>query len=858
MDNEEINLRAAFQIPSPSPDQVNRDRCINLMKREEHRSLFFLSAPIGYGKTSLLVDRANMLRARKVPIGWIKLDQCGQTLGSCLCALVQACSDLEADVSSELLEQSKQIESEAWSTHLQKLLDKFIEALHRLTEFHLFLDGYEAMKHPETHRFWEYVFSHSHDTHHFYIASREKPPAYIHSLHHVTRPLIVTHEHLKYDKAEIQQYISKKAHYQLGEIEIDQLQKKTEGWPIALDIFASLLDGSRASTMNIATATSALQHAMYDFFLQNMYVTLEPHIQRVMLITSLPDTFDVDMCQDLMENTDVANYLDLIMQRGLLLFQDIEGRYRWHPLFVQFLRQQFQQKDKTLYIQFQKRYMSYFFQEGRLLEALHHALAMQDYDQVCKLLLQDVTVTFSYGKNRVLSILEPFPPREIMKRPSVAMIYAWLLTSVQRMTTAQTVLDQIMMQIKDQEIVFEPTGEDLRGYITSIYSRIFFLRRDTENGMKYLIETEKRLNGQGYLYSHNHTIDRRESSLMKTEVGHWGIIDQAHVMCEYALPRWKGVNQGYSTILILLGECYYERNRLSDAEPLLWEGRSIAIDIMNTGLILPTTICLIQLYRARGDNQDAQILLMETMNMLMHKEEDPIEVLEACKIRIEIKNHSIETIKIWINNQKHLTGTMWEMRYLYEHLTLLRAFICLQQCHEGTTFGERLLHYCQSMYLHYYIAETQLLLAILYDLYGDSSTALRRLEKSLEIGQAEGYIRLYVDEWESLQPLWKKLLRKIQNNELQLSSKLLAYIEQLQTHFDEQVFVLDKMHFARNKLTTKEFQVLQLMIDDQSNAQIAESLSVTVETVKSHCKSIYRKLHMKNRKQVMRMFVKEE
>jgi len=194
-----------------------------------------------------------------------------------------------------------------------------------------------------------------------------------------------------------------------------------------------------------------------------------------------------------------------------------------------------------------------------MVAAVRHRCGFR-YERASELLLQAVAATFSCP-TRLINCGQ-FPSLEISSRPSVAMIYAWFLTAEHRIATAETVLDQAEMRMTENFCPFPPTGEDLRGYTASIRSRIHFLRRDAERGMALMMETEARLRGPGYLYSHFNTLDPAGSSLLKSDAGHWGASIRPSRCANMPNRHGRGLTRGTGSSISCWAQCHYERNRL--------------------------------------------------------------------------------------------------------------------------------------------------------------------------------------------------------------------------------------------------------------------------------------------------------
>lgn len=833
---------------------IYRPRCMDLMQQEAHRPLLVLVAPMGYGKTTLLEAWAESLRSSGV-VSWLTLDQDDNQPRQWLSRFILALPHIDEEHRMKMIEQVKKVDGAGMSMPWTAVLDELIQSFPKQIGVHLFFDRYEAIQSVAAHHLFEYFITHSGKNIHFYIASREKPPFYrsIRSLH--PAPLMISQEHLKMNVAEIQQFIRHRTKRQLHHFELQRLDQLTEGWPLAVEMFVSLLDGKRAEPLNEHAAMDAIGIKLQELFLDEVLLKQPEERQQFMLRTSIPAFFDAELSLLLTSDPSYHIHIDQLKLKSLFLFQEQDGRYRYHTLFAQFLRRRFKQLDKTEYVSLHEKISLWSENKGYMLDAAQHALYIPDYDRASSLLLEDIDSTIACPRQSLISLLEQFPGTEISKRPSIAMFYAWLLITENRIAAAETVLDSAEAQMVEESYIFTPTGENLRGYIASIRSRIYLLRRDTERGIALMHETAMLLNGPGYLYRHANTLDPCGNSLLNSNVGYWGAIDQAVAVYGYAEPLWEGINQGYGIIHATLGECYYERNQLTRAEKSLTNGRRIGLDLLETGIILPATITLARLRWNCGEQQAALILLEETRKLFNREElAGGIAVIDACETRLQIKANQPQLVRKWLRNQRTDTDGVLDMQYLYEYLTLLRVYVFLGHYRQGIAFGEKLLQFSQSWYLHYYVAEINLLLAILYERNGVKRAAYHKLENALDMGQKEGYIQLFLEEWATAERLLHKFGKQMEAKHSTCSQEIRTFYTQLVQYNYEKELIADRDYFAQKKLTAKEYKVLQGLIAKKSNADIAALQSIRIETVKTHCKNIYKKLGLKSRKDVVRFF----
>ena len=366
------------------------------------------------------------------------------------------------------------------------LVETIANQLNALGEVHLFLDNYEAIREEAVHRMMGLLITRSMKHVHIYIASREKLPFYsnIRNLH--PGPLTLSHDHLKLSGTEIHQFMKYTTKTQLPN-EVTMRLEQNHGRMVSRfsDLFIVHRWKQGATTSGRYPPIEVVQSDVNERFLNDIFMQQSPDLQQFMLQTSIPDFFHTDLGSALTRNPQNSTYIDHLVRQNLFLFQEKNGQYRYHNLFLCFLRARCKEMDQDWYQSMHIRSSEWFEQHGMLLEAVRHALRTAAYDRASELLLAGISATFSYPMKSLIELIEQFPDMELHQRPSIAMLYAWCLTAEHRITAAETVLRKTEAYMTDEHYLF-PTGEDLRGYFASIYSRISFLRRDTENGIAYM------------------------------------------------------------------------------------------------------------------------------------------------------------------------------------------------------------------------------------------------------------------------------------------------------------------------------------------------------------------------------------
>lgn len=560
-------------------------------------------------------------------------------------------------------------------------LDSVVRSFYARDEIRLFLDRFEAIHEADIRDMLKDLIIQAPAHVRFYIAGRDVTPLLSDARIPHSDMLIVTPEHLKLDTDETRRLVQMSTGIELENDVVQTLEQLTEGWLPAISCYISYLDGSRAHRRKPDAVINAIGPDMQSLF-YIAFLRQSPELQSFMLQTALPDFFDTELAFALTQHPQTVDTIKHIAGSGLFLSQEASDRYRYHPLYASFLRRHLTEQEQ--YEQLCDRYGAWLENKGHLLDAIRHWLHISNYERATNAFLADIPSLFSHPTKKVLQVLDAFPLKELIRSPTAAILYAWFLITDQRISTAETVLHRTEAGMReDQTYLFALTGEDLRGYIASFHSIIYYLRHDQEKGSAFMQETESRLNGRGLIYCHTSSISKPVGSLFKSAFGHWGSLDQSIAMCEYAEEKWRGDSVGYGYFQALLGECLYERNQLDDAERCLLIGRRIGLDRRDAGLLIPTTLTLIQIRLNEGNATAAQRLLEETQTLLANQPE-AAWLLDACKARLCMETDDADSVSRWFANQEETTSGAHDHNYMYGYLTLLRALLYREKSREAS------------------------------------------------------------------------------------------------------------------------------------------------------------------------------
>jgi LuxR family maltose regulon positive regulatory protein len=216
---------------------------------------------------------------------------------------------------------------------------------------------------------------------------------------------------------------------------------------------------------------------------------------------------------------------------------------------------------------------------------------------------------------------------------------------------------------------------------------------------------------------------------------------------------------------------------------------------------------------------------------------NPIPILQpiaAHKARVHIRQGRLGEAKAW--ERERGLSVKDEASYLgeYEHLTLARIHLAERSFEGVNPMLERLLALAESQKRTGSVIEILLTQALVFQAQGKQS--LTALERALTLTEPEGYIRIFVDEGEAMRSLLCELK----------TTPSRGYVNRILESFPQSKIVNPKSKMVE-PLSDRELEILRLIAEGHSNAEIGQRLYLAISTVKGHNLRIFNKLQAENR-----------
>jgi LuxR family maltose regulon positive regulatory protein len=357
-------LATKLYIPRPRPHLLHRPRLIQRLQRGMEHALTLISAPVGFGKSTLLSD---WLTTHAIPAAWLSLDPQDNEPTRFLSYLFAA-----LQIDDPYLHKAGQIQQHllcppSMESMLTPMINDLLARRSSAQEhFVLVVDNYQVITDASVHRVLTFLLKHLPSWMHLVLATREDPPLPLALLRAHDDVLEVRAADLRFTQEEAATFLIDVMGLSLSREESALLHARTEGWITGLQLAAFSLQ-DRAAAESFILAFSGSHHYVVDYLLEEVMSRQSEAIQQFLLHTCILDRLCASLCDAVRGESGSQALLDFLERANLFLVPlDGEGHwYRYHRLFAEALRQQLQQTTPELIPELYQRANRWYEQQRR-------------------------------------------------------------------------------------------------------------------------------------------------------------------------------------------------------------------------------------------------------------------------------------------------------------------------------------------------------------------------------------------------------------------------------------------------------------------------------------------------------------
>jgi len=367
-------LATKIRVPRPRPHLVHRPRLTQRLEQGMERALTLISAPVGFGKTTLLSD---WLASRAIPAAWLSLEPQDNEPARFLSYLVAALQTYDPYLGTIRQVLHYPLRPPAMETVLTLLINSLL--IRRATaQEHavLILDNYHFITDESIHEALSFLLDHLPPRMHLVLLTREDPPLPLAQLRGQDDLLELRATDLRFTQEETATFLIDVMGLPISAEESALLQARTEGWITGLQLAAFSLQG-RDDPGAFITAFSGSHHYVMDYLLEEVLNRQGVVVQDFLLQTCILDRLSAPLCDAVRKQGGSQGLLDYLERANLFLvaLDDKRQWYRYHRLFAEALRQRLQQTAPVLVPDLHLRASRWYEQHGLFAEAISHAMA---------------------------------------------------------------------------------------------------------------------------------------------------------------------------------------------------------------------------------------------------------------------------------------------------------------------------------------------------------------------------------------------------------------------------------------------------------------------------------------------------
>ena len=842
-------LATKFHIPSRRVGMIARPRLLEKLQRglAENRKLTLVSASAGYGKSILVAEWIASLQSplenHQSKISWLSLDESDNQPNRFFTYFVAAlrrgdesfCADLLATLQSgqvpppDVLVTTLVNEMLAWKMPHFLVLDDF----HHIQDTAI-LDALTAL------------LTHQPPDCHLVLVTREDPPLPLARLRARGQLTEIRAADLRFSEPEAARLLQDGLHLELSVGDVARLTERTEGWAAGLQLAGVSLQG-RENPGAFVQTLSGSHRFILDYLTEEALKTQPPDVQDFLLKTSILPRLSGDLCEAVTGRANSASLLESLLVANLFIVPlDDEGRwYRYHHLFAELLQHKLRRECDDCLSELHQRASLWHESQGDPGMATEHALQSADFERAAMLMARHHWDLINQGYGRAMETwLQSIPAVLHANCPQIYLSIVWgqmlrgdfaqmgpylkmaeaglanLQPDTPEMCVAQAemfVLQSTLAQVNGrlpEALEFAEKArllvlaDDLRlsGLTSLAFGAAYRLMGRFEQAHKHLLAAIQTANAID-----DHTtamVSMAHLSLLLWPLGRLRYISGK---IEQSIARAESVN-GIAPLMIgavhaVLGQVYYEWDRVAQALELLQRGIHLATLSGHSASLVYGKVHLARLYQGVGDMENAALCLREAEDAL-NKNPTPGWVRPdwlAQKVSLLVAQDNLKEAEATLK----LAGISAEAPVTYRtdviHLAWLRWMIASQHP-DAFSLAERIVHNTESDGRNGTLIHALVLGA-------RAGGGAEWLARARQLGEPEGYQRVFLDEAFDEKPVTSPDL-----------------IEQL---------------------TERELEVLRLMTEGLTYAQMAERLVVSVNTVRYHVKGVYGKLGVEKQVQAV-------
>ncbi len=890
-------LETKLHVPSVRASTIARDRLRDLLGRSAQAPLTVVSAPAGFGKSTALAQWIAEQRTDATRFAWVSLDVRDNDARTFWTYMATAARAAASGVGSEALDL---LDASAGS--LEAIAASLINDLDTIAGTMTFvLDDYHVIDALEVHDSLAFFVAHLPASTHLVLSTRSDPPLPLAQLRARRELVEVRVADLRFTRAEAQQYLNDAMGLGVPDDDVGILESRTEGWIAALQLAALSIQGHDDASAFIASFAGDDRYIV-DYLAEEVLQLQTPEVREFLLRTSILDRLAGPLCDAVTGQPGGKSRLVALDRANLFLvpLDDRRQWYRYHHLFADVLRAHLADERPGLEAELHRAASEWFENAGDAADAIRHAFAAADAERAARLI--EIAAPAMQQQRQEIALREwiaTLPDGVVRARPVLSNIYAGALLSTGRFDRVDSPLANAEAYVAART---DDRGADLPDAVVADAEQLRQLPAATAvHRAGYRLVTGD-LDGavsaarralaistpDDHLsraaataliglatWSTGNLVDAerayRDCLVDMSRAGHdadvlgcsialadiqitLGHLDDAHATYRAALTlatdRPGAPLRGTSDMLTGLAEIHLERGEVAEAAEHIAQARQLGDRLGLPQYPYRRRVVEARIREAAGDVDSAVELLQDGMAVFTTDFSPNVHPLPAQIARLHLRAARQREADAWVREAS--VSAVDELAYVreYEHVVLARVLLARRDAGDDHALNEaldllaRLEDAARRGQRRASLIEILVVTAMAQHARGATSEALAALTDALSLAKPQRYARVFRVDGRALAPLLATLRR---------DTDAAAFLDDVGSEPPVPDEAAPRTPSAIvDPLSPRELDVLRLLATDLDGPDIARQMFISLNTMRTHTRSIYTKLAVTNRRAAVR------
>lgn len=877
-------IKSKINIPKVKEKLVNRAELFNKLSEAINYRVTLITAPAGFGKSTLVSSWLTNI-SYKYYTAWISLDERDSEPLIFWKYIIYSIDRIQDGIVKETFDLLKSVElQDGFETEILAVLINELDNLEE--DIFIILDDLYLISNNNIYEQLKFFIRNMPSNVHFIILTRVTPDIGIPKLRATDSLLQLSQEDLSFTKEEMEFFFKEVMKVDISFNILRVLEKRTEGWAAGLQMAALFLKRNN-SEENVVKSFNGDHRYILDYLMEEVFIMLDEKTQEFLMKTSILDEMNFELCNKVVQIDNSQEFLEKLDNENLFMIPLDENKewYRYHHLFREFLKNRRDVRLENISSKLYSSAAEWYKNNGFVSQAVNLYLKAENYDEAIIIIEKiDENLMFSGEMKKVYDWYMAIPKDKFYESIRLCMNAAWFTCTNGNYEETEKHLSHIEDYLKRHK-----DNEENKYYDTEVMiirAMLATLDKDSGKINKYL---EKARN---YSNEHNQNILHASTALLSgTACIYDGEVLKALKFYEESLKISQNINNYYLTVMsnrsiiiskmlrgnlydaekqcinILkyfqeqhsenmpiageiyndLAEVYYEWNDLSKAKENAIKAIEFAKKGEVTWVLCRSYMILAKIFFAKSNVAEAVEYIKSAEKIINNtKLFDLGTELLVTSENILIRSGKLYEAEKWIKNDEIYKIDVSNIGYAHYCITKLRYFILNNQMKEAEALANKLYESFEGKKIYRVFAEALILKSIINEKNGNKEKMLEDIIKAVNISYKENYLRIFLDEGEYLKNIILrekgKLISKLEKEQAVFLNNIIGAFSNKEEIKDADINEL---------LSIREMEVLKYLKEGLNNTEIANSLFVSINTVKTHLLNIYTKLDVHSRTEAL-------